>query len=371
MLRWVILSVVVVGLTAAATLLINLGPATKPLGGLKVSVKDGPQPKVKVDGDTVHDFGTMAQRTKGQHSWTFRNDGQAVLELWLGGTTCKCTVAKLAELKESGEHIKLKPGETTTIDLEWDSREVEGKFSQEAKINTNDPERPMVPLVAKGTVHPVIIVFPKDRAIPMTNVSSDEPKKLNAALFAPDQPDLKLVKITSSKPDYIVVTPKPFDAEELKSFNVKGGYRLEIEVKPGMPLGAFRDEVVIETDNKKEPEVRLKVSGTVTGPISILPDRLRLINVTSSRGGAGEVTLLVRGGKPTKFEIAQKPEKLKVDIEPNETATLKGRYRLTVTVPPGTPSGQIEETIILKTDNPKAAELKIPVNIFVQGGTAG
>jgi hypothetical protein len=138
-----------------------------------------------------------------------------------------------------------------------------------------------------------------------------------------------------------------------------------------MPLGSFRDEVVIETDNDLEPEVRLKVTGNVTGPISVLPARVRLVNVTSARGGSGEVTLMVRGGKPTKFEVAHKPDKVEVDIVPSETAKLKGSYRMTVTVPPGTPAGQINDPIIIKTDNPKAAELKVPVSILVLGGAAG
>jgi hypothetical protein len=326
---------------------------------------------VKVDGDTVYNFGQMSQRTKKTHSWVFHNEGKADLELWLGGTTCKCTVAKLKALEDSGERIKLKPGESTTIDLEWDSKEVSGEFSQEAKINTNDPERPMVPLIAKGKVHPAIIVIPGDRVAAMTNVSSDEPKKMNIALYAPEQPKLKLLKIATSKPDLIVVNPIPLSETELKQLNVTGGYRLEVEVKPGMPLGSFRDEVVIETDNKLEPEVRLKVTGNVTGPISVLPNRLRLVNVTSNRGGAGEVTILVRGGKPTKFEVTRKPDKLNVEIASSDTSKLKGSYRLTVTVPPGTPSGRIEDTIILKTDNPKAAEVKIPVNILVLGGATG
>jgi hypothetical protein len=371
MLRWVILSVAVVALTAVATVLINLVPAAKSPAALKVSPKSDSQAKVEIDGDTVYNFGTMPQRTKKQHSWTFRNVGKGDLEIWLGGTTCKCTVAKLEELKEKGGSIKLKPGEKTTIDLEWDSKETEGQFAQEAKINTNDPERPMIPLVAKGTVHPIVVVMPKDRTIALNTVSSEDPKTGSAAIYAPEQPDMKIVKISTSKPDFIVAKPKPLSEEDLKSLKVKGGYRLDVEVKPGMPLGAFRDEVVVETDNKLEPEIRLKVSGTVTGPISVLPDRLRLINVTTTRGGSGEATLLVRGGKPTKFEVAQKPEKVDVQIASAETNTLKGRYRMTVSVPPGTPSGHIEGTIILKTDNPKAAEIKVPVNIFVLGSGAG
>ena len=55
-------------------------------------------------------------------------------------------------------------------------------------------------------------------------------------------------------------------------------------------------------------------------------------------------------------------------IIPNETATLKGRYRMTVTVPRGTPPGLIDDEIILKTDHPKVPEIKVPVNIVVGAG---
>jgi hypothetical protein len=80
------------------------------------------------------------------------------------------------------------------------------------------------------------------------------------------------------------------------------------------------------------------------------------------------VTLLVRGGQPTNFTVAQKPKNIEVAVIPNETPSLKGRYRVTVTVPPGTPAGLVDGEIILHTDHPKVKELKIPVNILVGSG---
>ena len=44
--------------------------------------------------------------------------------------------------------------------------------------------------------------------------------------------------------------------------------------------------------------------------------------------------ILVRGGRPTKFEVAYHPEKVDVKIVPDDTPTQKGRYKMTVTVPP-------------------------------------
>ena len=67
--------------------------------------------------------------------------------------------------------------------------------------------------------------------------------------------------------------------------------------------------------------------------------------------------------------MARKPEKIDVAITPNDTPTQKGRYRLTVTVPPGTsPAGLVDDEIILQTDHPKVGELKFPVNIVVGSG---
>ena len=145
---------------------------------------------------------------------------------------------------------------------------------------------------------------------------------------------------------------------------VKGGYRVEINVKPGLPLGSFREEVIVETDHPREPELRLTVFGKVVGPITMIPEHLRMLNVNSSDGGRGEVTLIVRGLRATQFSVEHKPEKVKVDIAPTD-GTSQGKYRLTVTVPPGTPPEEIEDQIVLKTDHPQAAVVTIPVTIFI------
>ncbi len=139
---------------------------------------------------------------------------------------------------------------------------------------------------------------------------------------------------------------------------------MEVEVKPGMPIGQFHDEIDIETDHPKQSEVKISIGGTVSGPISAIPPALRIPNVTSNVGATKDIALLVRGKSALKFEVARKPEQLEVAID-RDDANTKGRYRMRVTVPKGTAAGRLEGMIILKTDHPKVGELKIPVNIFV------
>ncbi|MHB1559685.1 MAG: hypothetical protein ACYC61_19735, partial [Isosphaeraceae bacterium] len=63
--------------------------------------------------------------------------------------------------------------------------------------------------------------------------------------------------------------------------------------------------------------------------------------------------------------VVSMPKAVNVTIEPETRPGARGQYRLTATVPPGTPSGAIYEPIVLKTDHPREPVLKIPVSIFV------
>lgn len=78
-----------------------------------------------------------------------------------------------------------------------------------------------------------------------------------------------------------------------------------------------------------------------------------------------DLRLTVRGGRDTHFEVAGAPEPLKVTIVPDEKSGRKGRYRLTVTVPPGAPAGLVNQRIILKTDHPQVGQIEIPVSIYI------
>jgi hypothetical protein len=192
------------------------------------------------------------------------------------------------------------------------------------------------------------------------------------AVFSPDRPETKVTSAVTSRPTFLIPTIEPLTADDCKKLQTKAGYKVMLEVKPGMPLGQFHDELVIKTDHPKKLEMKVSISGNATGPISVFPDNVRLPNVTSKKGTSKEITLMVRGGTTTNFEVAYKPKEIQIQIAPNiDNPKMKGRYRATLTVPPGAAPGWINDHIILKTDHPKASELKIPVSIYVSNSGAG
>ncbi|MBV8487912.1 MAG: DUF1573 domain-containing protein [Planctomycetaceae bacterium] len=367
MLRWVILSVVVVVLAAAATLAVQYATISSPDWNLAAgrSTK-GPQPRLKVTGSLTHEFGVMATQKVGTHKWTLRNVGNGDLDSWLGSSTCSCTVPKL---KSEGTRETVKPGGATEIEVEWSTKDHVGEFAKSVTIGTNDPNRPELRFSIHGEVHSPIVILPipQDGVISLGDISTDEIKRMTLAVFSPDRPELKLTNLSSSKPEIISLKHQPMSPAELDQLKIKAGYRVNIEIKPGASLGTFREEMTIETDHPDQPQLQLVLAGTTSGPIGVVPSILRF--VTTGRGtGSGQVLLLARGGRSTRITVASKPANLEVGIQPNETATLKGRYRLTATVLPQTPPGIIEGEIILETDYPNVRELKIPVSIVVGAG---
>ncbi len=376
MLRWIVLAVVVVALTAAATLFFQYVPESGIDPNLPVTeVTPGPHSKVDIREPLVYEFGTMSHHDGSKHAWEIKNIGEANLELWLDGKpTCHCTVAEFetsgrAEEGTPAKKVVVEPGKSTRINLKWETREWNKReYAQSATFGTNDPARPTFTVAVKGIVYPPIIVAPPEM-ISLPSVSSEDSTKHKIALYSVDRPETKITKIVTSRPAYIVAKEVPLNAEEMKFFKIKNGYRVDVEIKPGMPIGQFHDEIVIKTDHPRQPEVKVSIGGTVTGPISAVPPMVRIFNVTSKSGMTKDVALLVRGGKSPKFEVARKPEQLNVVIDPDDSKT-KGRYRMRVTVPKGTAAGRVEGLIILKTDQPKASELKIPVDIFVSNAGA-
>jgi hypothetical protein len=360
MVRWLILAVAVVVLTALATFAVAYLPDSETL--VPAKTRTGPQPKVELDQDPIYEFGKMAQHSVGKHTWNIKNGGEADLELWMEGKpTCSCTIAKL----ENGQKAVVKPGEATPIELEWNTKDFErDNYSQGATFGTNDPDRPTFHLTVAGKVAPAVIVYPP-QMIEFQTISNEETHQAQIAVFSPDRPGMKLTKLTTSKPGLIVAEAAPMTPEQAKQLKTEAGYRVTVQIKPGMPQGTFQEEVLIQTDHPHQPEVKLMMRGTMIGPISVIPEALRMPDVSGLKGGRAELTLLVRGGHETYFEVAHAPAKLQVTIERDDTPTIKGRYRMTVTIPPGTPAGSIKDAIILKTDHPQAREVKIPVSIRV------
>jgi hypothetical protein len=373
MLRWIALAVFVVLLVGATVFMTsdtNIADPTPP--PVVAPVATGPSAKLELTEPATFEFGTLPQLSGGKHTWELKNVGEVDLQITMGNTTCSCTVAKLKSAEgEAKPKLVIKPGESTKIDVEWSTKTFRDDYSQGVTLTTNDPAHASVSVGVHGKVHPAVIVVPHE-TITFNSISNETTQQVKIAVFSMDRPETKLTKLKTSRPERLVARAEPLtskDIEQLKTPSTtsgpKAGHSVIVEIKPGMPLGRFQEELVIETDHPLKAELKITITGNMIGPISVIPDQVRMSNVSSSEGASRDLTLLVRGGTPTKFEVLSHPEKLDVKITQDDTPTQHGRYKMTVTVAPGTSAGPVKGEIVLKTDNPKATELTIPATVLI------
>jgi hypothetical protein len=366
MLRWTALAFFVVLLVGATAFMTSDATIADPTPPPEVApVVTGPSAKLELSEPDTFEFGTLPQLSGGKHTWEIKNVGEVDLEITMGETTCSCTVAKLKSPEGVPKpKLVIKPRESTKIDVEWQTKTFHDDYRQGVTLTTNDPAHASVSVTVHGKVHPPVIVVP-GQTIAFSSVSNEEIQQRRIAVYSMDRPETKLTKFKTSRPEWLVARSEPLTAKDCESLKVKAGSTVIVEIKPGMPLGRFQEEMVIETDHPLKSDLKITITGNMIGPISAIPDRVRMSNVSSGKGASLDVSLLVRGGAPTKFEVLSHPEKLDVKITPDDTPTQHGRYKMTVTVAPGTSAGPVKGEIVLKTDNPKASELIIPVTVLI------
>lgn len=379
MFRWILLAVLVVGISAAIPLAVSFLPADSSGAVVlrPVASRSGPQGRFFVDGAPEYNFGVLATRTKQSHDWTVKNTGEGDLELQKGSSSCQCTVANFEKDPKTGQgrdKLVLKPGESTVITITYDTKDNAGPFEKTTSLLTSDPGQPEFVFRVSGTVRPPLVTEPNPPLFEVGSVQNVKGGELKMAITSFDQPDFKITGLKASKPEILEVKHQPLSAEELEvlsSREFKTGYRVDITIKPSQELGVFSEEIVLTTDHPKMPELRVPVSGRFDGPISLVPTSLRIGDATGSQGGKGSLLVTVRDQAETRFSVEPNADKLQVEIAAADASgdaasNAKVRhYKLTVTVPPGTAPGVYKGALILKSDHPQVSQLRVPYDVVV------
>jgi hypothetical protein len=348
-------------------------------GPTKSEPGKGPAPKVVVD-QLEYSFGTVdIAASGGSHDFTISNKGEAPLILSEGGTSCRCTVSKLA-------NEKIAPGESTKVTLTWKAIDNPGHYQQSAKILTNDPAQPSITLIVGGEVTTPLRFSPSE--LVFSRLSAGEVSTAQSRLFCYlDKP----VKIVSQKwsdeatAKFFSMTQNPLTPEEIKNEpKAKSGELITVTVKPGLTQGVVHQKLIFETDDKKT--LTLPILGNIGSEIAVVgpgwdtdKNILMIGEVPRDTGAKRRMMLVVRGPlrKDIKFSTySVSPDILKVTFgersEINNGAVIQ--IPLFIEIPAGcapanhlgSEQGRLGE-IILETTHPSVPKLRILVRFAVEG----
>jgi hypothetical protein len=354
--------------------------ATAGKGGVPDASPGKPRPRLIVE-ETTFDFGTMQRGETRSHSFTFTNAGNAPLTLEKGSVSCTCTLSKL-------ENNAIPPGGSAQVTLEWTPRSYALDFRQTAEIRTNDPERLLVTLSISGRVLQIVRPVPED--LTLTRVAVSEPKVYTFKVLSYRDADLQLKKLalhSDKLASLITLEDQPLSAEELAAEkDAKGGRKVTVTLKPGLPLGPLAEAVHIETNLADVPPIEVPLRGSIVSDISLAPradldlddNFLRLGPVRSTEGKTTKLFVMVRGklAKEIKLKVGEIDPADGLKAEIGEGAAISEevyRYPLTLTVPVGAPSmnrlGGVNSPygkVVIETSHPTAPRLILSVRFAVE-----
>ena len=330
-------------------------------------------PKITVVNGERHDFGTMDRGSHGRHAFLIRNDGDAPLTLATGQPSCGVCIKVFRATKE-----RLEPGEKAEVIIEWDVVTSETEFEQSGPVNTNDPARPTVTLYISGRVIDTVRAERPD--LHFHDLSTNEAATASLNLYAFRDPDLQVHKYELNNPalsKFVEVSFTPLQPADLaREPAAKGGLKMTVQIKPGLPLGDFNEPLVLHTNQSRETPLTVRLIGNVASDVLVMgPGVVRerlLVNLGTfphKEGKKQTIYVLVKGPyrDQTTVQLAgvePATDDFRVTLgEPLHDTPKTVRYPLTIEIPPGAPpvSRLDAVKIHLATTHPDVKELTLRV----------
>lgn len=331
------------------------------------------------------DFGKMETNNAGQHEFVLTNAGDQPLTLQQGKETCGCcTCVCETKLPEGG---KIPPSQSAVVTLKWTIKRYTGAYHQSSTILTNDPRRSEVMLAVSGRLVPAVRVVPAQVVFssPLIGETASGEVRIYGYRAEPLKiSDCRLSDAASAP--FFETAIVPLSAEEVaQEPDARNGFALRVTLKPGLPLGPFRQDVVLGTNLDSAGKVEIPIQGRIASPVSVAGPGwdsgagvLKFPPIVGKAGAQRSLLLLVRGPhcKTTTFRLVRVvPECLTVELGQTKAGSdgQSTRTPLVVRVPAGSPpgshlgppQGELGQ-IVIDTNHPQQPQLRLQVSFAIQ-----
>jgi thiol-disulfide isomerase/thioredoxin len=288
-----------------------------------------------------------------EHTFVIRNAGDAPLQITQVRPACGCTVA--------GDYPKeIAPGEEGKFPFRLNTRSLKGKFTKAITVGTNDPANAQIRLTLTGTVKHPIDVDPArgaffgqikrdavvSRKITITN-NTDE--SLNLTLDSKASSGCFQVDLAEKEPGKV--------------------YELTVTAHPPYQSGLNRHNVVLTTNNPKQPTITVPCMAEILERIDIRPARINVPHSSASTTPSlpRKVRISNNGDTPLKLgEATATDPRLTVEVKELQPGV---HFDVIVNIPGGY-SPEAGTAVVVKTDDKEFPELRIPIEGLARGPRA-
>ena len=328
----------------------SLTPSKKPQAGPRpiVTHKDrdqllkeqGPNPKVEFASPN-HDFGEQWVGGQMKHTFEVKNVGDKPLKILNVKPQCGCTLA--------GKFDRvIEPGGTGQIPVSVNSAKLFGKFKKTIRVTTNDPSNRNATLSIAGVIKHYVTVEP--RSANFRQLKPAEEKDFTLKLTNNGEQPLEL---TLTKPQ----VGDSFTVEVVEKVPGKE-FELIIHARPPYKEGRLSGSINLTTNNPRQKNLKIRVSGTALARLDIKPKQL-VISRPKANESTRTITVTNFGNSPIHLlEATVDDDKLSLETKELEPGV---KYQVAIKMPAGYKPDIAGKTLTLKFDDSEYSKVEIPI----------
>jgi hypothetical protein len=193
----------------------------------------------------IFHFGQIAEGTRLEHTFRFKNNGDSVLIINKVRSSCGCTAALL-----SADTIP--PGEFGEVRTVFNSDGFSGSVVKTIYLHTNDPLQETVRFQLQGMVQKEIEVMPS--RLQFSNLDKKNPAKATITLTNKGSNTLFLSELKTTSKELVALLSK-------ESLGPDETVEMEITLAPEENKSRFAGYVTLKTSSPRTPQLRIPVTG--------------------------------------------------------------------------------------------------------------
>ncbi|GAC1339401.1 MAG: DUF1573 domain-containing protein [Isosphaeraceae bacterium] len=238
-----------------------------------------------------HDFGTVPRGVVVNHPFVITNRLNEILTILEVHASCGCTKGRVSA-------TTIPPGGTAVVEAQMDTRNFVNRKATTLFVSlaTASGRQAEVRLAVVSTILSDIVLNPGSVDFGLT-VRGNAP----SATVTIDRLGSSGWKIERMISNSKVLDFKTTKLVETYRSNDRVGYAVQMSLRADAPIGPFRDEIRLITNDPLTASIPINVGGQVLGGLSVSPNVLSLGQVAGD--GLVQGRFLVRGAKP--FAILQ------------------------------------------------------------------
>ena len=236
-----------------------------------------------------HDFGTVARGSKVRHSFPIVNSTDQIIHIASYRTKCGCTDVRLGAKD-------IPPGTRTVVEAVIDTTNFQGYKPSGLVLTLDRPVALDIDLNLTCFIQSDLTLSPGAVDFGIVNRAASPQAELNL-VYSGSRADWAIANAFTIS-EHITAKLQ----EQGRSPGGSVTYHLSVKLNPTVPVGFFKDEITLKTNDPNTPTIPVSVAAAVQSNVTVAPT---VINLGPVRPGESvQKTFVVRSAQPFKVIAA-------------------------------------------------------------------